>query len=80
MLPTRAYCSKLMDRPKCRNTRCKIVSKELGSRQSAVDTLLSLGSRGRLVGVISHAQGLQERIPKTLLVTVGAGGSRAVFQ
>lgn len=51
-----------------------------GSRQSAVDTLLSLGSRGRLVGVISHAQGLQERIPKTLLVTVGAGGSRAAFQ
>lgn len=49
------------------------------SRQSAVDTLLSLGSRGRLVGVISHAGGLRERIPHVLSVTPGPGGSHAGF-
>ncbi len=49
------------------------------SRQSAVDTLLSLGSRGRLVGVISHASGLRERVPVVLSVTPGPGGSHASF-
>lgn len=50
-----------------------------GSRQSAVDTLLSLGSTGRLVGVISHVESLREQIPAILSVTGGHGGSHAKF-
>ncbi len=49
------------------------------SRQSAVDTLLSLGSSGRLVGIISHAEGLREQIRKVLSVAAGPGGSHAAF-
>lgn len=49
------------------------------SRQSAVDTLLSLGSSGRLVGVISHVEGLREQMPLVLSVTGGHQGSHAKF-
>ena len=49
------------------------------SRQSAVDALFSLGSGGRMVGVISHVESLRERIPTVLSVTGGHGGSHARF-
>ena len=49
------------------------------SRQSAVDALLSLGSTGRLVGIISHVEGLREQMPVILSVTGGHGGSHAAF-
>lgn len=49
------------------------------SRQSAVNTLLSLGSTGRLVGIISHVEGLREQMPVILAVTGGHEGSHAKF-
>ncbi len=49
------------------------------SRQSAVDALFSLGTGGRMVGVISHVESLRERIPTVLSVTGGHGGSHAKF-
>lgn len=49
------------------------------SRDSAVDTLLSLRQEGRLVGVISHMETLRERIGTVLEVTGGKNGSTARF-
>ena len=50
------------------------------SLQSAADALLSLGSTGRLVGIISHSERLREHIPTILSVTTGREGSHACFR
>lgn len=47
--------------------------------QTAVDTLISLQSSGRLVGIISHISDLSERIPAKLIVKHKADGSSAAF-
>ncbi|MBQ2456481.1 MAG: SMC family ATPase, partial [Firmicutes bacterium] len=47
------------------------------SLQQAVDALASLGSSERLVGIISHVEGLKERIDRQIVVTKDpSGGSR----
>ncbi|MBQ3577317.1 MAG: SMC family ATPase [Firmicutes bacterium] len=47
------------------------------SLQQAVDALASLGSSERLVGIISHVEGLKERIDRQIIVTKDpSGGSR----
>ena len=45
------------------------------SLHSAVNTLSSLASKGRLVGVISHVQELKERIEKQIVVEKSNSGS-----
>lgn len=50
------------------------------SLRSAADALLSLGSTGRLVGIISHSESLREYIPTILSVTAGRDGSHAGFR
>ena len=50
------------------------------SLQSAADALLSLGSTGRLVGIISHSERLREHIPTILSVPTGREGSHACFR
>lgn len=44
------------------------------SLQTALDTLGGLHQEGKLIGVISHVKGLQERIATQIKVTRGAGG------
>ena len=46
---------------------------------SVLDTLVSLQDSGRLVGFISHVEGMKDRIPAKLIVTKTAQGSRAHF-
>jgi exonuclease SbcC len=45
----------------------------------ALDCLMDLQSSGRLVGVVSHVQELQQHIQARLEVTAGHGGSAAQF-
>ena len=45
------------------------------SLQSAADALLSLGSTGRLVGIISHREELVENIPQQIRVRKSKNGS-----
>lgn len=44
------------------------------SLQTALDTLSSLHQEGKLIGIISHVSGLQERITSQIRVTRGLGG------
>lgn len=46
----------------------------------AMETLVSLQSQGRLVGIISHVPELQQQIGAHLVVTKTDGGSTAYFQ
>lgn len=46
----------------------------------ALKTLMKLQSAGRLVGIISHVDELEERIPAKLRVTKTERGSRAAFE
>ena len=46
----------------------------------AMETLVSLQSQGRLVGIISHVPELQQQIGAHLVVTKTDGGSMAYFQ
>ena len=46
---------------------------------SVLDTLVSLQNSGRLVGFISHVDGMKERISAKLVVTKTAQGSHARF-
>lgn len=50
------------------------------SLDSAVETLLSLESGGRMVGVISHVPGLREAIPVKLSVRYSPTGSTVAFE
>ena len=47
---------------------------------SVLNTLIELQDSGRLVGFISHVEGMRERIPAKLIVTKTPTGSTAKFQ
>ena len=47
---------------------------------SVMDTLTALQDSGRLVGFISHVDGMKERIPAKLIVTKTPTGSHAAFK
>jgi exonuclease SbcC len=47
---------------------------------SVLDTLTALQDSGRLVGFISHVDGMKDRIPAKLIVTKTPTGSRAAFK
>ena len=46
---------------------------------AAMQALIDLQSGGRLIGVISHVQEMQDRIDAKLMVTPGRNGSQARF-
>ena len=53
-------------------------SLDADSLERALDTLDGLQSDGRMVGLVSHVDGMRQRIPSRLHVVKGSGGSRLV--
>ena len=49
-------------------------------QESAVESLLSLGNDGRLVGIISHVNELKEQIDWKLNITKTEHGSQAKWE
>lgn len=50
------------------------------SLDSAIETLMDLRRRGRLVGIISHVDELKERIPQKIIIEKSPRGSRLFTQ
>ena len=46
---------------------------------TALSTLASLQQRGKLIGIISHVQGLKERVPTQIEVLPVGGGRSRIF-